>query len=85
VLFLDFVAELLALALMQFVPSEHHPPFPFIRLAKASDEMMGDGIDKIKAANTMAAAASKINFIANLPSETTMGLIQEIMTYVRLY
>ena len=54
---------------MQFVPSEHQSFFPFIRLAEASDEMMGEGIANMKNANTIAAAASKINFIANLPSE----------------
>ena len=48
---------------MQFMPSEHQPPLPFIREADASDEMIGEGIESVKIANAIAAKADRSNFM----------------------
>jgi hypothetical protein len=50
---------------MQFMPSEHQPPFPFIRLAEACDEMIGEGIERIKIASANAAIAGRIHFMVS--------------------
>jgi hypothetical protein len=63
--FFDFAVAELALALMQFIPSEHHPPFPFIRFAEAVDEKIGAGSDKIRAVRATEAIAESIHFIVN--------------------
>lgn len=48
---------------MQFEPSEHIDPLPFILLAQASDEMIGDGMERLKTAKAVAAIAGKTNFM----------------------
>jgi hypothetical protein len=50
---------------MQFMPSEHQPPLPFIRLAEASDEMKVVGIESTKIANAVAVNADRTNFMIN--------------------
>jgi hypothetical protein len=56
----------LYLSLMQFTPSEHPYPLPFIFVAKAFEVMIGAGIKSAKVAITIAAVvatAGKINFM----------------------
>jgi hypothetical protein len=49
-------------ALMQFMPSEHMLLFPFIRLAKAFDVMIGAGVKSANIAKTVTATADNMNF-----------------------
>jgi hypothetical protein len=59
---------------MQFEPSEQPDPLPFIRLADASDEMIGAGIERAKTAKATAAIAGKTNFMIDFLSGIAMSL-----------
>jgi hypothetical protein len=59
-------------ALMQFVPSEHPEPFPFIRDAWACELMTGAEMERAKIARAMAVRAGMINFIVVFLSGNAM-------------
>jgi hypothetical protein len=61
-----FFAAILARPLMQFMPSEHQPPFPFIREADAFDEIIGAGIERMKIAKARLATTVSKYFMTGL-------------------
>jgi hypothetical protein len=63
--FCPFFAAIFARPLMQFMPSEHQAPFPFMRLAEACDEMIGDGIERMAMASASDAKTDRIHFMTS--------------------